>query len=346
MDMNDRDGLTLTLLFVVIFTIPWQWTPLDFYTSLVLAGVVVVSLTVPKQSIIEGVRFLQNGTGVHWMWWVLWVVCVLVVINVTQYLGAPDVFIERRGRHREIPIPTRYGIGTLALACGGLALVLVSNYASVYRTLRRRLPFETPSSGRMTVEGTARPEEEPLRTPIEGAPALWYRYQVTKEQDGLFQWPRLPVASGERSIRWSVAGQTQKTVIDTDRVQLLPDRTLPKVRTEDCTVSPDEPLPPGLARLEQSSANGNPNADRTTDRRYRVWYLPVEESVVAHGPTDPETPGSSALGGDGNTVSVAVGKTYDEIRSQLAFRTAFAGGLGLVLTAIGALLIALEMPLW
>ncbi len=342
--MNNRNSYTIFLIFVAVTLIPLRWTPLDIYTSAFLAGTVVVLLTVPRQSILEGVRFLQNKTGTDWTWWALWAVGVLVVMNVTQYLGAPDVYMERRF-HRGFPLPTRYGFGTLALFGGGMALAIVSQYASIYRTLRRQLPFEPPSSGWMTVEGAARPEETPLKTPIENAPAVWYSYEVTERQDGLFQWPRLPIDSGERSIRWSVADQTRRVVIDAASVRLLPTRHLADVRTEECTVSPDEPLPPGLARLEQTEA-GETDADRMTDRRYRVWYLPVEGHIVAHGPTEPETPGSSALGGDGNTVSVAVGKTYDEIRSQLAFRTAFAGGLGLVLTAIGALLIALETPLW
>ncbi len=157
---------------------------------------------------------------------------------------------------------------------------------------------------------------------------------------------RLSIDSGERSIRWSVAGQTCQVLIDAARVRLLPTRNAADVRTEECTVSPDEPLPPGLVRLEQIAERGERNAERATKRRYRVWYLLVEEPIVAHERTDPETPGSSTLGGDGNTVSVGVGKTYDELRSQLAGRTAFAGGLGLVLTAIGALLIALETPFW
>jgi len=345
MSITDESGLGIGMLVVIAAAVPMLWTPLDLYTSFVLAGVAVVLLTVPRQSIVESLRFLENGTGAHWLWWALLVVGFLGVINGTQYLGAPEVLLDRP-HHRALPRPTRYGIGTLALFFGGMALVIVSQYGVVYRRLRRQLPFEAPSSGWMTVEGTARPEEEPLQTPIERAPALWYSYEVTERRDGLFQWPKLPVDSGERSIRWSVAGQTRQVLIDAARIRLLPTRHAADVRTEECTVSPDEPLPPGLARLEQTAERDERNAERATKCRYRVWYLPVEESVVAHGPTDPETPGSSTLGGDGSTVSVGIGNTYDELRSQLAGRTVFAGGLGLFLTAIGALLIVLETPLW
>lgn len=275
--------------------------------------------------------------------WVLALVVFLVVGTTTNALGAPEAFVRVSQTTRPLFLPTGYGLGMLFVLVGFILLVLAAGIGQHYRMLRRHPPDDNRATGRTTVEGQITPASTALSAPVDGSQAVWYVCEILERQTGgIFAGNWLPVASVERATTCRVSTlQGRDSTIEFGTARLLPTFSDAHVHCTEQTVRPDESLPPGIARLERTIDNSSNN---TAARHYREWYITPETPVVANGRLTFDTTGTDrSIGRKAATILLGPERNYRSLCSSLRARTFLAGGSGVLLTAIGLVLVVLSI---